>query len=173
MHLYKFNTTVVSCIFCFSAFVIHELYYQYWYLFSLSSHITAGQLLYCILYSMLHMFGLQGGFKMWHIVIQLVLSSLVFPVVRIFLWECAAFVWKYFKNMQLPSVAINSIIFFQEEELKKSVLCIFANKQDIEGAMSVTEVASALGLSAIKTRRYQIFKTSAVKGEGLDEAMEW
>lgn len=62
---------------------------------------------------------------------------------------------------------------FQEDELKKSVLCVFANKQDIEGSMTVTEVANALGLSAIKNRRYQIFKTSAIKGEGLDEAMEW
>jgi len=61
----------------------------------------------------------------------------------------------------------------QEEELKKSVLCVFANKQDIEGAMTVTEVANALGLSAIKNRKYQIFKTSAIKGDGLDEAMEW
>ena len=50
---------------------------------------------------------------------------------------------------------------------------MFANKQDIEGAMTVTEVANALGLSAIKNRKYQIFKTSAIKGEGLDEAMEW
>jgi len=61
----------------------------------------------------------------------------------------------------------------QEDELKKSVLCVFANKQDIEGAMTVTEVANALGLSAIKNRKYQIFKTSAIKGDGLDEAMEW
>jgi len=57
--------------------------------------------------------------------------------------------------------------------LRKSVLCVFANKQDIEGAMTVTEVANALGLSAIKNRKYQIFKTSAIKGDGLDEAMEW
>ena len=53
------------------------------------------------------------------------------------------------------------------------MLCVFANKQDIEGAMTVTEVANALGLSAIKNRKYQIFKTSAIKGDGLDEAMEW
>ena len=50
---------------------------------------------------------------------------------------------------------------------------MFANKQDIEGALTVTEVANALGLSSIKNRKYQIFKTSAIKGEGLDEAMEW
>lgn len=61
----------------------------------------------------------------------------------------------------------------QEDELKGAVLSVFANKQDIEGAMTVTEVANSLGLSAIKNRKYQIFKTSAIKGEGLDEAMEW
>ena len=52
-------------------------------------------------------------------------------------------------------------------------MLVFANKQDIEGAMTVTEVANALGLPAMKNRKYQIFKTSAIKGEGLDEAMEW
>ena len=57
--------------------------------------------------------------------------------------------------------------------MKKAILVVFANKQDIEGAMSVTEVANALGISTIKNRKYQIFKTSAIKGEGLDEAMEW
>lgn len=61
----------------------------------------------------------------------------------------------------------------QEEELKKAILMVFANKQDIEGCMSVTDVAKALGLIAIKTRKWQIFKTSAIKGEGLEEAMEW
>ena len=45
--------------------------------------------------------------------------------------------------------------------------------QDMEGAMSATEVSNALGLSALKSRTWSIFKTSAVKGEGLDEAMEW
>jgi ADP-ribosylation factor-like protein 1 len=53
------------------------------------------------------------------------------------------------------------------------VLCVFANKQDIEGAMTASEVANSLGLPSLKNRKYQIFKTSAVKGTGLDEAMEW
>ena len=65
------------------------------------------------------------------------------------------------------------ILSLQEDELKKAILVVFANKQDIEGAMTVTEVANALGLSSLKNRKYQIFKTSAIKGEGLDEAMEW
>lgn len=61
----------------------------------------------------------------------------------------------------------------KEDELKNAVLCVFANKQDIEGAMSPSEVANSLGLPSLKNRKYQIFKTSAVKGTGLDEAMEW
>lgn len=61
----------------------------------------------------------------------------------------------------------------EEEELKNSVLCVFANKQDLEGAMTASEVANSLGLPSLKNRKYQIFKTSAVKGTGLDEAMEW
>lgn len=61
----------------------------------------------------------------------------------------------------------------QEEELKTAVLVVLANKQDIPGCMNIPEMTNALGLAAIKNRRYQIFKTSAIKGEGLNEAMDW
>lgn len=64
-------------------------------------------------------------------------------------------------------------VFLQEEELKKAILVVFANKQDMEQAMTPTEVANALGLPALKDRKWQIFKTSATKGIGLEEAMEW
>jgi predicted GTPase len=66
-----------------------------------------------------------------------------------------------------------SISYFQEEELRGAVLVVLANKQDIEGALSVAEVHQALGLDALKNRTFQIFKTSATKGEGLDQAMDW
>lgn len=45
--------------------------------------------------------------------------------------------------------------------------------EDMEGAMTATEVSNALGLSALKTRTWSIFKTSATKGDGLEEAMDW
>ena len=73
---------------------------------------------------------------------------------------------------QLKIIGFNSNIK-KEDELKNAVLCVFANKQDIEGAMTASEVANSLGLPSLKNRKYQIFKTSAVKGTGLDEAMEW
>jgi ADP-ribosylation factor-like protein 1 len=34
-------------------------------------------------------------------------------------------------------------------------------------------VSEGLGLHNIKTRQWSIFKTSAIKGEGLWEGMEW
>uniref|UniRef100_A0A7N5KA44 Uncharacterized protein n=1 Tax=Ailuropoda melanoleuca TaxID=9646 RepID=A0A7N5KA44_AILME len=43
----------------------------------------------------------------------------------------------------------------------------------MEQAMTPSEMANSLGLPALKDRKWQIFKTSATKGTGLDEAMEW
>ena len=57
--------------------------------------------------------------------------------------------------------------------MQKAILVVFANKQDIQGCMTVAEIATSLGLASIKNRRYQIFETSAIKGEGLEKAMQW
>ena len=65
------------------------------------------------------------------------------------------------------------VSMLEEDELKNSILVVFANKQDIEGALTETEVATELGLAAIKDRKWQIFKTSAIKGTGLETAMDW
>ncbi|RKP06787.1 ADP-ribosylation factor family-domain-containing protein [Thamnocephalis sphaerospora] len=61
----------------------------------------------------------------------------------------------------------------EEEELRDSVLLVFANKQDMPGAMSEVEVTEALGLSALRNRTWTIYKTSAVKGQGLTEGLDW
>ncbi|KAJ2783536.1 Arf GTPase arl1 [Coemansia javaensis] len=60
-----------------------------------------------------------------------------------------------------------------EEELRAAVLLVFANKQDMKGAMSAAEVSDALGLPRLKSRQWAIYKTSALKGEGLDEGLDW
>lgn len=65
------------------------------------------------------------------------------------------------------------LYMLREDELQGAILVVLANKQDIEGALSVAEVHQALGLDALKNRTFQIFKTSATKGEGLDAAMDW
>jgi ADP-ribosylation factor-like protein 1 len=65
------------------------------------------------------------------------------------------------------------LAMLDEEELKDAALLVFANKQDMEGAMSVMDVSNALGLSLLKERTWTIFKCSAVTGEGLTEGMDW
>lgn len=87
------------------------------------------------------------------------------------------------------SVIILLQLFFSEHSIANVILwllCVdlgggaeeshpggIANKQDMEQAMTPTEVANSLGLPALKDRKWQIFKTSALKGNGLDQAMEW
>ncbi|CAH2092360.1 unnamed protein product [Euphydryas editha] len=61
----------------------------------------------------------------------------------------------------------------REEELANAILVVLANKQDMAGCLTVAEVHQALGLDALRDRTFQIFKTSAVRGEGLDQAMDW
>ena len=50
---------------------------------------------------------------------------------------------------------------------------MYANKQDLPGALSEAQVAEGLGLTALKSREWSIFKTSAIKGEGLFEGLDW
>jgi ADP-ribosylation factor family len=58
--------------------------------------------------------------------------------------------------------------FFQTIGLEL-VICEFTSLQDLPGALSDAEVAEGLGLPQIKNRDWAIFKTSAVKGDGLFE----
>lgn len=61
----------------------------------------------------------------------------------------------------------------EEEELDGAALAVFANKQDKDGAASMEEISDKLGLTNIRSRQWSIFKTSALKGQGLEEGMEW
>jgi ADP-ribosylation factor-like protein 1 len=65
------------------------------------------------------------------------------------------------------------IAMLEEEELRNTILCVFANKQDQPNPMSAVEVSTALGLTAIKDRQWQIFNSSALKNVGLEEGMSW
>ena len=61
----------------------------------------------------------------------------------------------------------------EEDELKGAAVLVYANKQDLPGALDDAAVAAALGLPAIRTRDWAIFKASAIKGEGLFEGLDW
>lgn len=59
------------------------------------------------------------------------------------------------------------------EELDRAMLLVYANKQDLPKAKSVAEVASALQLNKLSRRKWHLQATSAVKGDGLYEGLEW
>ncbi|KAJ3085120.1 Arf GTPase arl1 [Quaeritorhiza haematococci] len=65
------------------------------------------------------------------------------------------------------------VAMLEEEELKEAALLVLANKQDLEGAMTHTEVSESLGLTELRNRTWTIFKCSAKTGEGLTDSLDW
>ena len=57
----------------------------------------------------------------------------------------------------------------QEDELKDSVVLVFANKQDLPNAMSAPEVTEMLGLHNLRMRKWFIQAACATTGDGLYE----
>ncbi|CAN1341726.1 ADP-ribosylation factor 1 [Linum perenne] len=95
-------------------------------------------------------------------------------------WRC------YFPNTQAVIYVVDSSdtdrigiakeefhAILEEEELRGAIVLIFANKQDLPGALDAAAVTEALELHKIKNRQWAIFKTCAVKGEGLYEGLDW
>jgi ADP-ribosylation factor-like protein 2 len=54
-------------------------------------------------------------------------------------------------------------------------LLIFANKQDLAGALTAEEIAEVLELGSdlFSTRHWAIYGCSAVTGEGLVNGIDW
>jgi len=50
---------------------------------------------------------------------------------------------------------------------------VFANKQDVLGALNVNDVKAGLGLAELTTHNWFIQPTVAVKGEGLFQGLDW
>jgi len=60
-----------------------------------------------------------------------------------------------------------------EDELKDSVVLVFANKQDLPQALSVSEMTEKLELNNLKGRKWYIQSTCATQGTGLYEGLDW
>ncbi|XP_074560717.1 ADP-ribosylation factor-like isoform X1 [Curcuma longa] len=54
-----------------------------------------------------------------------------------------------------------------------SVILVFANKQDLKGAMTPMEVSEGLGLYDLRHRTWHIQGTCALAGDGLYEGLDW
>lgn len=60
------------------------------------------------------------------------------------------------------------------DELQSCVVAIIANKQDLPSAVPINDVARLLEIDSIrKSHTCEIFATSALKGDGLYEVLEW
>lgn len=60
-----------------------------------------------------------------------------------------------------------------EDELRDSLLLVFANKQDLPNAMNAPEITDKLGLHSLRQRKWFIQATCATNGDGLLEGLEW
>ena len=60
-----------------------------------------------------------------------------------------------------------------EEELKDCCVLVMANKQDLNGALSPTEVTKELEMENLKGRSWLVQGTSATTGQGLKEGLDW
>ncbi|KAI9485080.1 ADP-ribosylation factor-like protein 5A [Zychaea mexicana] len=61
----------------------------------------------------------------------------------------------------------------ESEQLKDACLLVFANKQDVKGAMTASQISEALSLTSLKDRQWHIQACSALTGEGLHDGLDW
>merc|ERR1711908_174498 len=60
-----------------------------------------------------------------------------------------------------------------EDEMRNASLLVFANKQDLPGAMDAAEVTEKLGLRDLRNRQWFIQSACATTGDGLYEGLDW
>jgi len=60
-----------------------------------------------------------------------------------------------------------------EHEMRKAVLLVFANKQDLPNALPSNELGDALKLTQLKRRRWYIQPCCGTTGDGLYEGLDW
>lgn len=59
------------------------------------------------------------------------------------------------------------------EQLQNAKILIYANKQDITGCLTPSEVANGLSLHSVKDHEYHIQGCCGLTGEGLFEGLDW
>lgn len=59
-----------------------------------------------------------------------------------------------------------------EDELRDSILLVFANKQDLPNAMTAAEMTDKLGLHGLRHRQWYIQACCATTGDGLYEGLD-
>ncbi|KAG0568803.1 hypothetical protein KC19_6G046500 [Ceratodon purpureus] len=60
-----------------------------------------------------------------------------------------------------------------EPELKEAKLLVYANKQDVNNCLSVSDLTDMLDLSLIEDREWYVQGCSASTGKGVYEGLDW
>ncbi|KXZ49908.1 hypothetical protein GPECTOR_19g359 [Gonium pectorale] len=61
----------------------------------------------------------------------------------------------------------------QDPLMLHSAILVFANKQDMKGCLTPSEVCEALGLHDMRNRKWHVQSSVATRGEGLYEGLDW
>ncbi|XP_017782345.1 PREDICTED: ADP-ribosylation factor 4-like [Nicrophorus vespilloides] len=61
----------------------------------------------------------------------------------------------------------------ESADLKDAVILVFANKQDLPDAMTVSEITDRLKMDELKGRAWYIQATCATTGDGLFQGLDW
>ncbi|MCO5552364.1 hypothetical protein L7F22_005875 [Adiantum nelumboides] len=74
---------------------------------------------------------------------------------------------------RIASVKDELFRLLQHDELQQAVVLVFANKQDLKGAMTAAEISDVLYLHSIKNHDWHIQACCALTGEGLYDGLGW
>eukprot|EP00892_Ulva_mutabilis_P001758 jgi/Ulvmu1/11583/UM079_0027.1 len=78
-----------------------------------------------------------------------------------------------FDRKRLEEAGNELELLLEDMRLQHVPLLVFANKQDLAGALEPSEIADGLSLFSQRTRAWQIEGCSAKDGIGLDHGMNW
>ncbi|KDQ64765.1 hypothetical protein JAAARDRAFT_167398 [Jaapia argillacea MUCL 33604] len=77
-------------------------------------------------------------------------------------------------HARIPTSRSELLTMLSEDELAGVPLLVFCNKQDVEGATKPEEISDLLGLAGgEKGREWSVRGCCALKGEGLEEGLDW
>ncbi|XP_037646151.1 ADP-ribosylation factor-like protein 6 isoform X3 [Sebastes umbrosus] len=76
-------------------------------------------------------------------------------------------------RMVVAKEELDTLLNHEDIRSKKMPVLFFANKTDLRDAMSSVKVSQMLSLENIKDKPWNICASNAIKGEGLQEGLDW
>lgn len=74
-------------------------------------------------------------------------------------------------RIELASEELSKMM--NEPELENACVLVYANKQDLNSVMTPSEISQKLGMEKLKNRKWLVQGSSATKGEGITEGLDW